>query len=895
VEKLFLLTIFVSGSLISNAQNFEEIRIKGIHGQKPLPEFLAEIETSEHIKFFYIEEWLNQLFVDESFNGLLLKQGIDQVLTGTDITWYFLFDYAVIFSKDPKQAMERQRLLRQASISRKQIDKHVIGDQKQSRPNAKYTLSGTVVNRTTGSRMAGVVIHVNERPVATTDITGEYKLMLPAGNHVISFHYVNFVDQILDLGIYKNGVIDVSLEDTPTLLEEVVISDQAIVNVGIGQTTLQTRDLKRLPSFVGEIDVIKQLQTQAGVTTVGEVATGFNVRGGGVDQNLILYDGTPVFNTSHALGFFTAFNAEAIDKVKFYRAGIPAEYGGRVSSVLSLTSREGPMDKWRGSAGIGIISSNFNIGGPIKRDTTAILASIRTSYSNWMLRAVQSNYKNLRRSHVAFYDGSLKFTHKFNAGTKLTFSGYVSNDEFSLANDTLYSWNNMAASLRLDKSFGSKLYSSVTLAMGQYGYSMHEDDPELAFDLSYQISYPSLKIDFTRDGPHELSFGLQNTLYNFEPGRLKPGSPESDVRNIEMDVERSIESACYFSDGFYPTQNLYIEAGMRLSMFNRIGPGKVYRYEPGQPLEPRNITDSTIYGDNEIMNTYFGYEPRLSMRYVLSPNASVKFAYNRVYQYVHMITNTAAVTPVDIWQSSNTYFKPQIGDQASLGYYRNMADNSVEFFVEGYYKIVNNILDFKDGASLILNDKLETALLKGVGKSYGVEISATKIKGKLLGTVNYAYSRSLRQVNGDAPSEQINDGHMYPANYDQPHIVNLNWRYSISRRHFFSGNFTYHTGRPFSLPMSIYEVDGVAVADYSLRNQYRLSSYHRLDLAFIIEGNHRRRKLFDGTWVVSLYNVYSRKNAYSVFFEQIPSGNFAAHKLSVIGSIIPSVSYNVKF
>jgi hypothetical protein len=679
------------------------------------------------------------------------------------------------------------------------------------------------------------------------------------------------------------------------LLEEVIISDQAIVNVGIGETSIQTKDLKRAPTFAGEIDVIKQLQTQAGVTTVGEVASGFNVRGGGVDQNLILYDGTPIFNTSHALGFFTAFNAEVIDKIKFYRAGIPAEFGGRISSVLTLTSKEAPMDRWHGGAGIGITSSHFNVGGPIRRDTTSVIASIRTSYSNWMLRSVESNYKNLEKTFVAFYDGSLKFVHKFNADTKLTFSGYASHDAFNLANDTLYNWNNMAASIRLDKALSNNLYSTITLSMGKYTYRMQEEDDDIAFDLSYGISYPTLKIDFNRNGSHELSFGLHNTYYQFDPGHLKPASSESDVIEIEMKGEKSVETALYLSDGFYINPNLHVDAGARLSMFNRLGPGKVYSYLPGATIERHNVTDSTFYGPGDIMKTYFGFEPRISARYLLSVNSSVKLAYNRMYQYLHLITNTAAMTPIDIWQSSNAYFKPQVGDQFSLGYYRNMGGNSVEFFIEGYYKYVNNILDFKDGTALILNDRLETGLLPGIGKSYGMEISATKIKGRLLGSLNYAYSRSLRQVNGDATSEKINDGKIYPANYDQPHIVNLNWRYGITRRHFFSGNFTYHTGRPFSLPRSIYELDEIAIADFSYRNQYRLSAYHRLDLAFIMEGNHRRKKIFDGTWVISFYNIYGRKNMYSVFFEETKKGQLRSFQLSVIGSIIPSVSYNIKF
>ncbi len=842
-----------------------------------------------------MDEWLAPFYVDESFNGLRIQEGLDRILEGTEMSYFYMFDYAVILVKDPQHAIERQGLLRKAAMARKRIEEQVIGDIRQSKRGVQLTLSGTVTNESNDSHMAGVVVRVNDKVATNTDQAGHYNLKLAAGEYVVSFQYVNFVEKVISLGIYDNGALNISLEETPTMLEEVVISDQAIVNAGIGQTTLQMKELKRAPAFLGEIDVIKQLQTQAGVTSVGEVATGFNVRGGSVDQNLILYDGTPIFNTSHALGFFTAFNSEIIDKVKFYRAGIPAEYGGRVSSVLSMTSREGSSEKWHGSAGIGIISSHADIGGPIKRDTTTLLASLRTSYSNWMLKAIQSNYQNLSNSAINFYDGSLKLAHKFNANTKLVFSGYTSHDQFSLSNDTLYNWNNLALSLRLDKTYSSRLFSSFTLAMGQYGYIMQEHDPENAFDLSYKVTYPSLKLDFNRNGEHELAFGFHNTYYNFQPGHLKPTSGESSTKNIEMLPERSVESALYASDGFFLRENLFAEVGLRLSMFTRFGPGKVYSYAPGEPLIERNVVDSTQYGNGDIMKTYYGLEPRATLRYTLNPNSSIKFAYNRVFQYLHMITNTAAVTPVDIWQSSNAYFKPQVADQVSLGYYRNVSDNTVEMFVEGYYKHVQNILDFKDGSPLILNNKLETALLKGVANSYGVEFSATKIKGRLQGAFNYTYSRSFRQVNGATAVEKINDGNVYRSNYDQPNVVNMNWRYGVSRRIFVSGNFTYHTGRPISYPVSVYRIGQVSVAEFSYRNQYRLPDYHRLDLALVLEGTHRRKKILDGSWIFSIYNAYARKNVYSVFFVEDNRGKILAYRLSVVGTMIPSISYNVKF
>jgi hypothetical protein len=404
-----------------------------------------------------------------------------------------------------------------------------------------------------------------------------------------------------------------------------------------------------------------------------------------------------------------------------------------------------------------------------------------------------------------------------------------------------------------------------------------------------------VKLDFNYEGEHKLSFGVHHTWYDFAPGSLTPTTAESNVKEIHMLHERSSESALYLSDAFYWREKFLLEAGLRASLYNRVGRGTTYQYAEDQPRQPQNVVDSTVYGAGENMKTYIGLEPRLSLRYTLTAFASVKLGYNRMYQYMHLVSNTAAITPVDIWQSSNTYFKPQVADQISLGYYRAILDNTYEAYVEGFYKTTDNVLDFKDGANLILNKNLETALLPGKADAYGVEVSGSKVKGRLLTTLSYTYSRSWRKVDGPLDEEKVNEGKRYPSNYDQPHVVQLTWRYGISRRIFFSGNFIYHTGRPMSLPIAGYSVDGVPVMTFSDRNKYRIPDYHRLDLAFIIEGTHKRKKILDGTWVLSFYNAYGRKNAYSVFFQDNGKGFYKPYKLSVVGSIVPSLSYSFKF
>ena len=896
MARVLFISIILGLSHRVAAQDSLDSLTVSVEQTEPLLQFLTNLEQRGQVSFFYIDEWLEPFVITRDVNGLTLKQALRSILEDSDIGFVFLYHYAVIFFKDPARELERDEFVKSAVSKRIKVDNMIIGTQREFIPGNKVILQGIVRDKENNSPLVGTSVSVNDLDIGTnTDGNGRYQLVLPGGEYAISFRFINYQERLVSLSIYASGNLDIDLEETPTTLQEVVVSDQSITTKRVGQTSIKMTDLNRSPSFLGEIDVIKMLQTQTGVTSVSEASTGFNVRGGGVDQNLVLFDGVPIFNTSHALGFFTAFNSDAVKEASFYKGGIPAEYGGRVSSVLNMSSKEGSYSKWGGDVGIGFISSNLTVGGPIKRDTSSLIVSLRSTYSDWLLKLLQTEYQDVQESSVSFYDGSVRYSSKLRNGARLMLSTYWSSDRFRLSNDTINRWQNQAMAVRYDHILKKNLYYSIGLYMGRYSYQVSEDDPPTAFDLNYKVIYPSLKIDFNRDGVHKQTFGFQTNFYNFQPGRLRPTSSESNSNSITMPGENSIESAVYFSDSFYWGDRLNVEAGLRLSLFNRIGKGLVYTYEPGQPLEPRYVMDSVQYEAGEVMQTYGGPEPRLSLRYTLNLQSSIKLGYNRIYQYVHLISNTAAVTPVDIWQSSNKYFRPQVADQVSLGYFRNSKNNKFESYIDVYYKHTENILDFKDGARLILNPKLETALLHGISKSYGAEFSVEKVKGRFVGGINYTYSRSLRKINGDSKTEKINEGNYYPSNYDQPHIVNLNWRLSLTRKVFFSGIFTYHTGRPISLPVAAYEIDEAPIIDFSERNNYRLPDYHRLDLALVIEGSNRKNKLLEGQWTISIYNVYGRKNPYSAFFSYNAGGAVKPYQISLIGVPIPSISYSVKF
>lgn len=874
------------------SQSIFDMQVEGVSKKEPLKNFLTDIEKRNDVKFFFREEWLEPYTITPEENGKSLMAALHDIL-GNEVRFTLMFKYAVVFSIDLNKVLLQQDIIEKAVAQKWKIDEVVIGNKDERSLSRNVTIKGTIKNELDNSPISNVTIELENDEKVFTDVYGNYEFIIPQGEHIITYRISNHRGRVIILKAYASGVLDFTIEDAPTVLQEVVITDRETLKSRAGQTYIKIADMNRSPTFLGEVDLIKTIQTQAGVTTVGEIASGFNVRGGSVDQNLVLYDGIPIFNTTHALGFFTAFNSASIKDVSFFRGAIPAEYGGRSSSVLTIDAAEGDANKWKVNGSVGLISSDITVGGPIKRDTTLITASFRSSYSDWMLDLVRSKY-NLRKSSLSFYDGSFKLTHKPNQKTKISFSGYTSLDRFTLINDTSYSIRNIAASLRFDRTWSSKLFGSITLGFGQYTYLLKEEDASTAFNLEYGVTYPSLNFDFNLEGKHKLAFGFHNRLYSFNPGSLEPGR-ESTLKRIHLDRVPSLESAVYLSEEFSIHERIFLEAGLRYSLFANLGSATIYQYAPGEPLEIQNVIDSTVYDDHRLVKFYHGLEPRLSVRYNVGSNASLKLGYNRMYQYLHMISNTAATAPIDVWQSGNPFFMPQRADQVSLGYYRNMKENIYQIFAEIFYKGVKNVYDFKDGADLVLNKNLETELLNGKAHSYGLELSISKVSGRLIVSGNYTFSRSFRQVDGKYETQKINEGKVYASNFDQPHVLNLAWRYAIRRRIFFSGNFSYRTGRPMSLPEGAYTVDGIPITDFPYRNEYRIPDYHRMDVALIVEENHKLRKKWHGAWIFSFYNVYARRNAYAVFYKKDSDGYLYPYTLSVIGTIIPSITYRFQF
>ena len=861
-----------------------------------LTNVLRSIQQLPDYRIYYLSDWTDPIFVN------VQKESLGDFLKRTfrtgNIGYFVMDEHTLVLVKDPSKEIMRNKLLEEANEKELRVDSYTFGDE-NSLNVQELQLKGKVVDLKTGDPIPYAAIQVGASSKGyTSNEYGDFSIEMESGPNVLTFSFIEYENTVVNLDLYQDALITVSMEKESIMLNEVVIEDRSSLEqskVRIGQATVSVTGIKKAPSFLGEPDLVKSIQKLSGVTTVGEAASGFNVRGGGVDQNLILYDGIPVFNSAHVFGFFSAFNADGIRDVSFFKGGIPARYGGRVSSVLDIHAKDGDFDQWHAKAGIGMITSNFSVNGPLKKGKSAINASFRSTYSDWLIHSIRTEYADLRNSTVNFFDASLKWSSRLSDDSKVSVTSYASNDGFQLVGDTSYQWHNYQLSGQYNKQFSPKLSGEFVAGSSLYGYDVLNQDPRTSSRLSFDILTSVLKADFIQDeGAHQYNYGWNLNLYHIQPGEFTPESSESNAARLALDRQVSVENAFYIADTWDYSDRMTLEYGFRLPLFSSFGKESVYEYANGEPKELNNITDTTHYKSWQPMKTYVGFAPRASLIYKLNEQSSIKLGYNTIFQYLHLVTNSTAVTPVDIWQPSGLYFKPQRADQLSFGYSWDDKRSKYSISTETFYKSIYNLLDFNDGAELVLNEHLETDLLQGKGYAYGIEFTVNKNTGKLLADANYTYSRSFRKIEGEYDGESINSGEKYPSNFDQPHVLNLNWRLILGRRYSFTGNFTYHSGRPVTIPLSVVTIEDQPVAYFSKRNQYRIPDYHRLDLALVLEGNHRRSQKWQGTWVFSVYNVYGRKNPYTVFFKQNENEVLQPYQLSIIGTIFPSISYNLK-
>jgi hypothetical protein len=665
-------------------------------------------------------------------------------------------------------------------------------------------------------------------------------------------------------------------------------------SVELGVTRLDIKNIKQIPTAFGEADVLKVVLTLPGVTSVGEATTGFNVRGGSADENLILLDGATIYNPAHFFGFFAAFNPDIVKDIELYKSSIPEKYGGRLSSVLEITNREGNKKIFTGSAGIGLLTSRFNIEGPIIKDKTSFIFGARTTYSDWLLNLLPQAYKN---SSASFSDFNLDISHQINDKNNLYLSTYLSNDKFRLNSDTTYSYSNKSVILKWKHNFNSKLYSVISGGMDRYQYDVSSTaNPVNGFDLAFHINQSNLKADFNYylSSKHTINFGLSSILYQNSPGTFEPNGSRSLVLPQVIATEQALESALYLGDKYDVTSNLSISAGIRYNIYNYIGPQTIDQYAPNLPKDAGNVLDSTTYKKGQFINIYQAPDIRISARYLLNDNLSVKAGYNTLHQYIHLLSNSTSISPTDVYKLSDPNIKPEYGDQISLGFFQNAKANTIEMSVEAYYKRLRNYLDYKSGAVLLLNQHIERDVINTDGKAYGVEFLVKKTAGKLNGWLSYTYSRTFLKQNDPNAGELINNGNYYPANYDKPHSFNFTGNYKFTHRYSISLDIAYSTGRPITLPIAKYEYAGSERVFYSDRNVYRIPDYFRSDFSINIEGNHRVHQKTHNSWTLGIYNLTGRQNAYSTFFTE-QSGVISGYKLSIFATPIPFINYNIRF
>ncbi len=778
----------------------------------------------------------------------------------------------------------------------------------QQKPQTAHSATGYVRDAKTGKPIQGVnivVIDVSKGYVTAKD--GYYVVTMPPGNYVLKFTHVGYRPRFDTITLNKLLFREIVLEDATKDLEEVVVTSEApdrnVRKVEIGVTELSIRSIRRIPPLMGEVDIVRSLLLLPGVTTVGEGAPGFNVRGGSADQNLVLFDDAPVFNSSHLMGFFSVFNPDVVRDVTLNRGGVAAAYGGRASSVLDVRIREPNTDKWGVNGGIGLISSRLGVEGPISKKLS-FLAAGRASFSDWLFAL---GPPNLRGTKANFFDITSKLKYQPNEQHTITLTGYLSRDVFKLASDSLSSQEINASSTQFDYQtlngtlrwnyFISKQLNLATSAVfAQYTADLSAPDSANAFNLRSGVLHRQLKTDltYTPNETHQWQTGLSVIDFLVQPNTRTVG-PFSNILPVDLPREQAYELAAYVQDELKLNNNVALLAGLRYSTLLNRGPAEVRTYAEGLAREDESVVSRQTYGAGQIYHSAGGFEPRLAVRWSVGEGKSIKAGFSRLRQYIQQVTNTTAALPTSRWHLSDVYTKPQIADQWSLGYFRNTRDNAIEASAEVYYKTMQNAIDFRDGADLQLAPAVETQIVQGTGQAYGIETLLKKNKGFWTGFASYTYARTFLTMDSPFREERVNNGRAYPANFDKPHTLNVLATYRPLAWFSLSLNFTYSTGRPITQPYARARINGVFVPIYVDRNQQRIPDYHRLDFSMTFEQNPEKKKRNQSSWVFSIYNVYARKNAYSVFFRLNPRSLSDAYKLSIFATAFPSLTYNFKF
>jgi hypothetical protein len=780
----------------------------------------------------------------------------------------------------------------------------------------KLTLSGTISDGNNNETLIGATIYIPElKTGTTTNEYGFYSITLPKGNYTLTISFIGFktINETVELN--RTQKLDFSLIEEGRQLEEIIVSGNKATNIRkpeMSVNKLSGTAIKKIPVVLGETDVLKAILTLPGVTNAGEGQSGFNVRGGGADQNLILLDEATIFNSSHVFGFFSVFNPDVIKDLKLYKGGIPARFGGRASSVLDIYQKDGNSNDFGVSGGIGLVTSRLLVEGPLVKGKGSYLFGGRGSYAHLFLKLADNP------NSAYFYDLNTKINYKINPNNNLFLSGYFGRDVFSLNESFENTYGNTTLNLRWNHLFSNKLFSNLSLIYSDYYYGLDLD--LIGFLWNSGIKNYNIKYDFKNyiSDKMKLNYGISGIYYDFNPGIIEPSNSTSGILYDELDKKYAFEPSIYIDAEQKISQKLSLSYGLRFSLFYRLGNSTINIYENNQNVtfntdfqiyEKGIPIETKQYGSNEVIESFNNLEPRFAASYQLNENQSVKASYNRMTQYLQLITNTASPTPLDVWTPSDNYIQPQIADQVAVGYFKNFNDNNYSLEIESFYKKTKNRIDYIDGADLIANEAIEQIVLNGQMRSYGLEVLLRKNTGKLSGWVAYTLSRSEQQTPGrNALETGINEGKWYRSGYDKLHNLSITSTYDFSKKWNFGANFVLQSGQPVTFPNGQYEYGtetdgtgaiipgtGITIPSFGLRNGNSLPAYHHLDVSATYIPKPTKKKNWQGEWVFSIYNLYGRKNAASISFRQNETtGSNEAIRLSIFG-IVPGISYNFKF
>ena len=895
--KAFILMVF----LLQSAQILNSLDVPGqVQFRYKIDEIIKILEELHSIRIFYEPEYFEGAAFNPQIVELPLEQAIYNIVREKNLTALPVHDYIVIIPLEfgAGHYREQDTLLL------------TIGNPSEFGRYNTADLTGRIFDGTTGESLPGAVIYSEGTGRGSTaDQDGRFSINLPVGELLLRVSYVGYEDQYRRINLFGPGEHDFYIfEGTQRIDEVTIMARRAEINVSrpqMSMISMDSRILRELPGNLGEQDILKGMTLLPGVHSIGEFGTGIHVRGGSSDQNLILLDNVPLFNSSHLFGLISVVNPDMVSEMTLYKGGIPAKFGERVSSVMDIRINPGNIEEFKLIGGIGLINSRIHLETPVLKDRINLSVGGRSSYSNWILERLP--LEELLNSSAGFYDISTHLSVISNQNSTISLFGYHSNDEFLSGEVTEYNYSNTLASIKWNRILGERFSLNVSGGLSIYDFNVREtgySSPQESFSLNSAVDYHSLKSSLLwfPDGNHRVESGINLIRYGITPGILQPLDSLSLIQESMIDKEQGMEISLFVSDEFELSDRISTEIGLRYTRYLYLGPTIINLYREDNPRSTDFITGTLTFGKNETATKYIGIEPRISFRYGLTPSSSLKMSYTRNNQYINLISNTAVITPSDIWKLSDYHLKPLSIDHYALGYFRNFMNNSIETSAEFYFKNIRNVIEYREGAKIIMNHNMETDLINAKGYNYGIELYASKNSGRFTGWLSYTFSRSMRRSVSEFPGDQINSNNYFPSTYDKPHEIILVTGYSISRRWRIGATFTYSTGRPITLPEMYFTHGNRQLVYYSDRNKYRLPAYHRLDINITRRETLKLNKRRSGYWSLSLLNMYGRKNPYSVFYKKdggsprlFESDSYNLYKFYIMDRPIPTITYNFIF